>query len=205
MRKQGLSMSWWPVLLGFVLWFSLSVLNPVWADRYYAHVCSTSTSGTDTGVSITEQCAQGLSPDQFAQYAVGPSCLYNTRKEYANGDISFYACAYGEPWANYDVDQDGLLNGVDSDPYNTNESDSDGDGVPDSSDACPGHDDTIDVDNDGTPDGCDSLIDSDGDGVADTADICPGHDDNIDTDGDGTPDGCDSTNNDPNECLDQAN
>ncbi len=84
------------------------------------------------------------------------------------------------------------------DPCNAPETiaDQDNDGVADGADNCPGDSnaDQADEDGDGIGDACDAYLnDSDNDGVANGSDVCPGFDDNEDADNDGTPDGCEAT------------
>ena len=82
--------------------------------------------------------------------------------------------------------------------------DSDGDGVLDGSDNCPNDSNTdqADADNDGIGDVCDPLTDRDGDGVADADDAFPDDpDESVDTDGDGVGDNGDNCPADGNKTV----
>lgn len=121
--------------------------------------------------------------------------------QYENAHANIYSCPVGGVWANYDTDQDGLINGSDPEPYNPAPVDTDGDGIADSSDNCPAVSNVgqQDADGDGIGDACDSLTDSDSDGVADSLDNCPAlaNGSQVDADGDGVGDVCDSSPNGP--------
>lgn len=80
------------------------------ADGYVANSCNPVNVNVET-ISVINECRFN---DQTP--AVGPSCLYKQRRAWA-GDHFYYACPYGGDWAAEDVDQDGLANGVDDEPY----------------------------------------------------------------------------------------